>query len=75
MYGKKKLIHLNDRSLVRALCKFRISLCSYKVNLLHRSKGKYFVDTDGSSCNSGGIEDEFMYFLFVYLKILLHVIS
>ena len=84
------ITHLTSRSLVGALCKFRIILHSFKVNLLRRSKGKYFVDTICSNCNSGAIKDEF-YVLFIcdkykhirnaYLrpqhqnKILLYVIS
>ena len=46
-------------SLLRTLCKFRISLHSFKVNLIRRSKGKYLVGTDYSNCSSGGIENEF----------------
>ena len=46
-------------SLLRTLCKFRISLHSFNVNLIRRSKGKYLVGTDYSNCSSGGIENEF----------------
>ena len=50
---------LKDKSLVRVLCKFRISLHTFKINLYRQRKCIDLKDVICTNCNSGDIEDEF----------------